>query len=134
MQAQRTQLLLLLLVAAVLLCSAAPTLQQDKAADSDSKSKGSATEAPFASGAKSETDNGRTTAVADKPASAETPPAAPAPKAASKTAKKSKVVEIAPEAELQNDIDDIDVTGGEAFACLAMVLSKHTSLQMLPML
>jgi hypothetical protein len=124
----------MLLVAAVLLCSAVPTLQQDKAADSDSKSKGSATEAPFASGAKSEADDGSAAAVADKAASAQTPPAAPAPKAASKTAKKSKIVEIAPEAELQNDVDDIDVTGGEHLAWLAMVLSKHTTQHMLPAL
>jgi hypothetical protein len=116
MQARRTQLLLLLL-AAVLCCSAVPALQQDEGSSSESKSsKDAATEAPFASGAKSEAADEGTPAPADAPSKTTQPAApAPAPKAAataSKPSKKSKIVEIAPEAEVQNEVDDIDVAEG----------------------
>ena len=136
MQARRTQLFVLLL-AAVLLCLAVPALQQETEDPSSSKSsKEAATEAPFAKGAKSEAadEDGPPDAAGPAPSKAEgdapsaaktTQPAAPAPatKAPStpKPHKKSKIVEIAPEAEVQNEVDDIDVTGGERGAAVAAV-------------
>lgn len=100
------------------------------------------TEAPFAKGAKSETsddEDGPPVEAADADLPAKTPakttqPAAPAPKTAAakttgppKPAKKSKIVEIAPEAEVQNEVDDIDVAGGacnDQFAVVCGSASK----------
>jgi len=125
MQALRSHLLVFVL-AALLLSLVVPTAQQGAASSSEGKTKeAAATEAPFAKGAKSEASDDSAPA-ADQTADKPTPskqmeqPAAPAPaasgptaSAASKPKSKSKIVEIAPEADVQNEVDDIDVAAGE---------------------
>lgn len=109
--------LLVLLIAALLLSLAVPTLQQESRKSSAGTDE-EATEAPFAKGSKSadSAEDSSTPEAAEKPRTQQ--PAAPAPKAAeggaSKPKKKNKVVEIAPEAEVQNEVDDIDVAAGTA--------------------
>jgi septal ring-binding cell division protein DamX len=103
---------LVLLLAAALLSLAVPTLQQA----APSKSTDAATEAPFATGAKSVSSDASTPAAAAPAAATKAEQPAPAQATAATTpakpGKKSKIVDVAPEAELQNEVDDIDVSGG----------------------
>lgn len=128
--------MLILLAAVVLLSLAVPTLQQpddegDPRRPPQQRSRESdATEARFASGAKaaeSEEDRDAAAIEAALEEAADEPPEQPRQQRPAATeqqpavaaghptrpSKKSKIVEIAPEADVQNEVDDIDVKGGE---------------------
>eukprot|EP00882_Tetradesmus_deserticola_P009845 GHRQ01010403.1.p1 GENE.GHRQ01010403.1~~GHRQ01010403.1.p1 ORF type:complete len:576 (+),score=223.19 GHRQ01010403.1:287-2014(+) len=107
----RQQAAALLLVAAVLCSTWKPTLQQPAAspvAATPATSSNTAATATQTTAAATPAAPPTTPAAATQTTAAATP-AAPVP--AKPAAKKNKQVELAPEADVQNDIDDIDVQG-----------------------